>query len=273
MVSESSEFSAGLVAESLGLPLVRVHPGLARLHTWERLVGPTLSDIRGHLGLPPDPDARWLLDAPQISYFPDAFEPPTDSPAEVCRVRRPSNVDQASARTNTVYVTFGTEIPGMPMFAELARDAVHAAQHAGADVLLTVAHADPRQFDDLQGVRIASWVDQDTVLSTARAVICHAGAGTTLGALATGTPIIAIPLFADQPFNAEQIANTRTGVAVPPGPDLAAGLAQALDQVLTTEPPGCKPMADAIRSLPALADAIDMIKEVATGRARFSAAR
>ena len=139
--------------------------------------------------------------------------------------------------------------------------------------LLTVADADPRQFADLRGVRIERWVNQDAVLPAVRAVICHAGAGTTLGALTASTPIVAIPLFADQPFNAEQITNTGTGLAVAPGPDLTSSLGHALDQVLTTEPPGCKPMAEAIRSLPGLPNAIEMIRDVAASRPLDATAR
>jgi UDP:flavonoid glycosyltransferase YjiC (YdhE family) len=215
VVSEGAEFAGGLAAERAGIPVVRVHPGLVMGHMWESLAAPALSYVRSELGLDADPTAERLVDAPQVSYFPSEFDRGPDS-AAVTRVRRPGLPRPIENRKPLVYVTFGSEIPRMPMFVPAAAAAVAAARQAGVRVQLSVGSADPNVLGDLSGVEVASWVDQAAMLPRTRAVISHAGAGTTLDALAAGTPTVAVPFFADQPRNAEQLASTGTGVAVPP---------------------------------------------------------
>ena len=72
-----------------------------------------------------------------------------------------------------------------------------------------------------------------------------------------------MPFFADQPVNAERLTATQTGVAVPPGPELAPRLVRALDEVLSAEPPGCRPMAAAVHGLPDIAEAVALLERFA----------
>jgi UDP:flavonoid glycosyltransferase YjiC (YdhE family) len=51
-------------------------------------------------------------------------------------------------------------------------------------------------------------------LAEASVVACHGGSGTVLGALAAGTPMAVLPLFADQPYNARRIARLGAGLEV-----------------------------------------------------------
>ena len=146
----------------------------------------------------------------------------------------------------------------MPVFPALARDAVTAVHKAGLRPILAIGNADVREFADLGDTRVERWVNQDELLPRVQAVICHGGAGTTLGALAAGTPIIAVPFFADQPFNAERIAATRTGLTVSPGDHIAERLNSALRDLLMNPPDGCEFMANEIRSLPGPSSAIDL---------------
>ena len=84
-----------------------------------------------------------------------------------------------------------------------------------------------------------------------------------LDALAAGTPSIAVPFFADQPMNAEQLVATDTGLAVPPGPDLTGRLTHALQAVLAAEPPGCAAMAAAVHGLPGIDEAVALLERIA----------
>lgn len=61
-------------------------------------------------------------------------------------------------------------------------------------------------------MRIERYVPQVFVLPHARAVVCHAGYGTTMAALAAGVPMVLIPGGADQPQNAASCE--RLGVAI-----------------------------------------------------------
>jgi len=258
LFSEGAEFAGGMVADLHGLPVIRVHPGMSGGGLWEALVASSLSQIRAELGLAADPHARRLLDVPQISYFPESFERPASCSSRAVRIRPTLAESRPAEREPSVYITFGTEIVGMPFFPALARDAVTAVRTAGLRPVLAAGHADLGELANLGDTRIESWVNQDELLPRVRAVICHGGAGTTLGALTAGTPIIAVPFFADQPFNAERISATRTGLNVSPGEHLAERLSSALHEVLTNTPDGCEFMANEIRSLPGPTSALNL---------------
>ncbi|HEY4993854.1 MAG TPA: nucleotide disphospho-sugar-binding domain-containing protein, partial [Nakamurella sp.] len=115
-----------------------------------------------------------------------------------------------------VYVTFGTVAPTMPSLVPLYRAVQDAVAGMPVRVLLTVG----RELDTAQlgvppsNVRIERWVDQADVMAEAVLVVCHGGAGTTLGALAAGVPLVVFPLFADQAANAACVAHAGAGVAV-----------------------------------------------------------
>ena len=70
---------------------------------------------------------------------------------------------------------------------------------------------DPTELEAPSHIRIEQWVPQADVLARAAAVVCHGGAGSTLGALAAGLPLVVVPLFADQPLNASRVAAAGRG--------------------------------------------------------------
>ena len=265
IVSEAAEFAGGIVAERCNIPLVRVHPGAVHGWHWERLAGSILDGVRAQVGLPADKEARWLTTARQLCTFPAEFEAFKTSTPPVHRVRTRiwPEVSGANERGDTVYITFGTEISGMPIFPELARSAVHAVQRAGLHPLISVHNADLAQLSGLGDATVASWMDQYEVLPQVRAAICHGGSGTLLGALATGTPTVVIPFFADQPFNAERVVATKVGLSVAPGPGLDARLSHTLEQLLNEPRPGSSSMAAAIRNLPGIEAAVAVINSLA----------
>ena len=152
VLCEGGEFAGPLAAERAGFPVVRVHPSAAFDGFWERLVAPVLSRVRTELGLDADPHGERLLTVPQISYFPRAFDRGPESPW-VTRVRRPRLPRPGGHREDLIYITFGSEIPAMPMYAETARAAVAAARATGCQMLLALGSADPAQLGDLSGVR------------------------------------------------------------------------------------------------------------------------
>ena len=65
-------------------------------------------------------------------------------------------------------------------------------------------------------VRVARHVDLAGVLPRARAVVCHAGSGTLLAALAHGVPLVLLPIGADQPGNARRAVALGAAIALDP---------------------------------------------------------
>lgn len=65
------------------------------------------------------------------------------------------------------------------------------------------------------------------------AMVGHAGAGSTLTALAAGVPMALVPLFADQPFNARRVAELGAAIALDGGPASLPALGQAVPELLS----------------------------------------
>jgi UDP:flavonoid glycosyltransferase YjiC (YdhE family) len=88
--------------------------------------------------------------------------------------------------------------------------------------------ADPAALGPLPAhVRVERWIPQAEVFSEADVMVGHGGFGTTLGALLAGLPQVVVPLFADQPYNAERIAAVGAGLATDP-----ARVREAVERVL-----------------------------------------
>jgi UDP:flavonoid glycosyltransferase YjiC (YdhE family) len=101
------------------------------------------------------------------------------------------------------------------------------------------------------------------VLPRAAAIVCHGGSGTVLGALAAGVPLVAVPMFADQPHNARRIAAVGAGLALP-NPD-AGALRAAIECVLADADHRrvARQIADEIATLPTTDDAVDVLVAMA----------
>jgi UDP:flavonoid glycosyltransferase YjiC (YdhE family) len=67
----------------------------------------------------------------------------------------------------------------------------------------------------------------------AAAMVSHGGSGTTRMALAAGVPAVVVPGFADQPRNAERVAELGAGIALPEWREGVAGIGDAVRRVLS----------------------------------------
>jgi UDP:flavonoid glycosyltransferase YjiC (YdhE family) len=110
-------------------------------------------------------------------------------------------------------------------------------------------------------------------------IVCHGGFGSTLGALAHGTPLVVLPLFSnDQWENGEAVARAGAGITVAddaserkvldlPGPTTTGELARAVTSIL--EDPTYRReavrVADAIRALPSVDESVQFIEGIVGG--------
>jgi len=208
------EFASAVAAEERGIRHLRVGFGLASSEA-ECLRGAAtpLQDFR------PATDQR-IAESTYLTLFPEVLD---ESPfSDTRRYRLPQHEpgglpDWWPGNSDPlVYATFGTVAPTMPGMVRLYRAVLDAVAGLSVRVLLTVG----REFDTAQlglppsNVRIERWVDQADVMAEAVLVVCHGGAGTTLGALAAGVPMVVFPLFADQAANAACVDKAGAGVAV-----------------------------------------------------------
>ncbi len=240
VLRESGEFASALAAEQQGIGHARVATGLSSVEeAFLDLAAAAIDAVRHDAGLAPDPGADVLRASPLFSTFPEAL----DGPGPTLRFADPAWSAPAAplpdwwqgATGPIVYVTLGSEAGAQEMAAPVYRAALDAMDALEARVLLTVGRgADMGAFrSPPANVHVEPWVPQADVLAHAAAVVCHGGSGTTLGALAAGLPLVVLPLFADQPANAERVAAAGAGLTVAPEP---AAVRAATERVLAEAP-------------------------------------
>ena len=236
-----NEYGSALAAELHGVRHARVGNGLAAVEELALgLSADRVGELRRSAGLPADPGAEALRRSPYLTLFPASFEDPAQPPPpHTLRFRDPAWDETpaelpawwAGDRRPLVYVTFGSVAGAMSMAVEAYSAALEAVGDLPIRVLLTVGpDADPASFSKgPANVRVERWVSQRDVLGEAAAVVCHGGSGSTLGAIAAGLPLVVVPLFADQPYNARRVAALGAGLEAAPE---ASAIRDALTRVL-----------------------------------------
>jgi UDP:flavonoid glycosyltransferase YjiC (YdhE family) len=243
VLRDSNEYSSAVAADLYGVPHARVGITLAAVEEGALdIAAETVDELRRSAGLPADREGERIRQTPYLTVFPASLEYPGEaSPPHVVRFRNPSLGEVQEPLPNwwpgrqgpLVYITFGSVAAAMPQAAAVFPVAIEAAAELPARVLMTVGRrGDPSAFDPLPpNVRVERWVPHAAVVAAADVVVCHGGSGTVLGTLAAGLPQVVVPLFADQPYNAERIAEIGAGLAVAPRADsIRAAVTHLLDQ-------------------------------------------
>jgi UDP:flavonoid glycosyltransferase YjiC (YdhE family) len=245
VVSEISELAGPLVAETLGIP--RICVGIFQQGKGDMIVSTpsvmrAIDELRAELGLEDDPDGERFLSAPYFTLVPEALEDPATPGARPAWRFRDLDAPYAGAHTDRfagderplVYLTFGSVAPLMDFFPDLYRSAIDAFAALPIRVLVTVGRdRDPADLGRLPAnVQVERWVPQREVMPHAAAMVCHGGSGTVTMGLAAGVPMAVVPLFADQPFNADRIAAIGAGIAIDGGPQAVSKLGDAVSKLL-----------------------------------------
>ncbi len=291
IVRESWEFGSTLVAELYGIPLVRVGLGLAEMEELSiKLAAPEVDKARGELSLPSDPGGQRLAAAPFLTTMPKELEDPiAPLPTRTSRFRFDVGVGAEELpdwwpgnEDPLVYLTFGSVAAGahLPYYPALYRLAIEALSPLPVRMLVTVGDA-AREIEELgevpSNVHVETWVTHDDVARRADVIVCHGGFGSTLGALAHGTPLVVLPLFSsDQWANGYAVARTGAGITIAddrsarnvldlPGAATIHELAGAVRSVLddATYRREAARIADVMRALPSVDESVQLLEEIA----------
>jgi UDP:flavonoid glycosyltransferase YjiC (YdhE family) len=241
VVRESQEYATVVAAEKAGIPHVRIAitARSAELSMLE-YAAPSVDAHRSGVGLPKDPSAKRILDERAMTLYPASLEAPGTDSALVSRYRaasaepRPLPDWWPGREGPFVYVTLGTAIGNMDTSRALYRVVLDALVDQPIRVLLTIGKDLPLELlgDVPPNVHVERFVPQEEVLPHAAAILHHGGSGTTIGSLAAGVPMVVTPMFADQPFNAERVATTGAGIALPTRGATPDDIRRALGRVL-----------------------------------------
>jgi UDP:flavonoid glycosyltransferase YjiC (YdhE family) len=238
-----NEISTHVAAEACRVP--SAYLGITALDLadlkWEPVVAAT-DDLRTAAGLAPSTRLPYEAGIRYLSPVPPLlWADPSHVPADAIWYRHEDAEDgtagggdapwPARGSRPRLYATLGSMAGrndfGRPVFAAL----LEALGRIDADVLLTLGPFDLAAIGTPPAnVTVSAYEPQSRAMLCDAAVI-HAGAGTTVAALARGLPLVAVPLFADQMHNADRLVAAELAVRVDPS-EIAERLVAAVDTVL-----------------------------------------
>jgi UDP:flavonoid glycosyltransferase YjiC (YdhE family) len=255
VVREAAEFASAMAADLLRVRHVRVSIGVAQVEEATlAIAGPTLDARRSEL-------AARIAASPYLTCFPGSVDP---APFDVTRFRHPAAGTRATPLDDwwpgderpLVYVSFGSVAATFPPAAQAYGRVLEAVADLPVRVLLTTGGNEVELGDVPANVHVERWVAEADVLGHASAAVGHGGAGTTLSVLAAGIPLVGVPLFGDQPFNASRVAIAGAGVVAS-----LDGIRTAVELVL--EDPAYRAAAqrasEEMRALPAVDTFLDRL--------------
>lgn len=227
IVREEAEFAAPVAAELCSIPTVRLETQNSPAVKWFLDYGAVpVDEMRQSVGLVPDKGAS-LQSEPCFSAFPSSFDPTKDgsSRREPFRFRTAPSAPNKSLerpewapenRWPTIYITFGTEAGGEEYQREVYRLTLEAVAELPVNALLTTGgKMDASLLGGIPAnVTVQGFVPQAEITPWISAIVFHGGSGTLLGALASGLPMVIIPLMADQFSNATSAQDANVGIAV-----------------------------------------------------------
>ena len=274
VVRDSAEFAAFALSETLSIPHARVgvHNCEVEATILDLAVDP-MDDLIAELGGPRQKGSG-LWSEPAFSTFPAGFDGEAkhgpDNPPMRVNLNTGMGATEADWTPKSgrplVYISFGTVAGGELFgFQEVYKMAIEAAGALDVDVLLTTGpNIEPRSLEPApDNVVIRSFVPQAAVLKQASVVMHHGGSGTLSGAFEAGVPMVVVPLFADQPWNATRVAAAGLGVAVTDR--TVENLRAALRTVLADDAMSerCKKVAAEVAELPGIDVAADRLESLA----------
>ncbi|HEY6081039.1 MAG TPA: glycosyltransferase [Polyangiaceae bacterium] len=270
VLRDSVEYGALVAAEHANVRHARiaVH-SVSFEEVLPRHVDEPLDVLRKLVGLAPDQGAA-LRDEAVFSSFPASLDAVISSrmrPPFRARVVEapPSSAPAVWAPADDprplIYITFGTIAGSTAHIRAIYRTALEAVAELPVRALLTTGKG---MDADLLGaipanVHVEAFIPQRDVLPHAAAVVCHGGSGTLLGALAAGLPMVIVPFGADQPHNAQLVAQVGAGLALssPDASTLGATIQRLLDAPALRQK--AQSLAAEIAAMPTIDGAIDTL--------------
>jgi UDP:flavonoid glycosyltransferase YjiC (YdhE family) len=219
IVHEVAELAAPLVGSARGIPYADVSYGALIGSSLLRATGEAAAPHWRARGLEPHPTAglfRHLyvdtcppgLQSPEIASI-AAVQQLRPAAAQIPAAAPPAWLDRLDAPT-LVYLTMGTV---WNRNLDVFRLVIEAVRDEDIALVVTIgSQNDPRSLGPRpDNVVVHRYIPQSELLPRCHAVITHGGAGTTLGALAFGLPLLLLPQGADQYANAERVVAAGAG--------------------------------------------------------------
>ena len=223
VVHDVAEYAAPLVATVAGIPYVEHSYGPAIQSDVIRAAGSAAAPFWTSQGLAPHPLGglyRYLY----LDVCPPSLQVPEAATGAVQGIRTVETQLPESSRLAwldalrdlpIVYITLGTVYnQNLGVFKAL----LDGLRGEALNVVVTVGKQNDPADLGLQpsNIHVHQYIPQELLLPHCAAVVTHGGAGSTLGALAFGLPLLIVPQGADHFYNAERVVAAGAGVQLMP---------------------------------------------------------
>ena len=222
VVHDVAEFAAPLVATSAGIPYVEHSYGPAIQNDVIRAAGDATAPFWASHGLAPHPLGglyRYLY----LDVCPPSLQVREAVPGVVQGIRtvetEPPDIHDpwldALRDLPVVYITLGTVYnQNLEVFQTL----LNGLRDEALNIVVTVGKQNDPEMLGRQpsNVHVHQYIPQEQLLPHCAAVVTHGGAGSTLGALAFGLPLLVVPQGADHYYNADRVVAAGAAVQLMP---------------------------------------------------------
>ncbi|RCV49062.1 glycosyltransferase [Marinitenerispora sediminis] len=245
LLRESTEFGGYLAAERLGLAhgTLDIAPMAPLAHP---LVLDQLNAARRRLGLAAVEDPWHPLRGFRAAVVPEEFYPPAARLAGARYYRAPAPavdepLDAAIAELPgdrpLVLASLGSNAPRMLGERPALLDAIITAlaELPVTAVVALGADRDPAAWPGARAanVHLTSFVQQRALLPACDVFVTHGGFNGVRESLAAGTPMVVLPIFAEQPANADRVAELGAGLRLDIERAASGALRDAVERVRT----------------------------------------
>lgn len=269
LIHEVAELAGPLVATTRHLPYATHSYGVVLGHDG---VLAAANGARRHwqaAGLTPHPRAG-LWEHLDIDICPPSLQHHSPPGAPAVQLVRPADrTPPAPSKRPLIYVTLGTVYARNDVFLTI----IDALAGEPVDVLVTVGSGgDPAALGSPPpNVRVERFVPQNDILPLCSAVITHGGAGSMLGALTFGCPILFVPQGADQFTNADRVVAAGAALSVLPGELTTDAVRSAIGRLLDEPDFALRAgeISDEIASMPTPQTAISPLERLAYNRLNY----
>lgn len=255
VISDIASYPAPILAHRWGVPYLQLSPNMVAWDGYEEEVGAAQTaqleeSERGRayrtrfqawldengMDLPLDrfvvrPERSIVLIPKALQLFADRVDESVFTFVGACQGERADQGDweRPAGAEKVLLVSLGSANTKQPGFYRACVEAF--GDLPGWHVVLQIGKfVDPSELGEIPGnIEVHPWVPQLAILKKADAFITHAGAGGSQEGLATGTPMLAIPLAVDQFGNADTLVQLGVARRLP----MADVTAEALREAVT----------------------------------------
>ena len=276
VVHDVAEFAAPLVATKVGIPYVEHSYGPTIHGDVISAAGEATAPFWSSHGLAPHPLGglyRYLY----LDVCPSSLQAPEAVPGAVQAIRTVETQPPATQLTwldalhgaPIVYITLGTVYnQNLDVFRAL----LDGLRDEALNLVVTVGKQNDPAMLGMQpsNIHVRQYIPQEELLPHCSAAVTHGGAGSTLGALAFGLPLLIVPQGADQFYNAERVVAAGAAAQLLPDRLTADSAREAVRMLLhdATFQRAAHRIKNELDAMPDPRQAVEMLEQLVAHEAR-----